>query len=146
MRRLRAARREEEILLRGQRFLRREDDRFVGPDPGERPGTLLLAEDQRGAALGVTARDERGVTGEAQMFDDREHVVAEAVPRVVGIGRVAVAVAAEVERPDVAARGDEALGDGFPHQTVKSRRVTEQYGPALAAPVVDDERDPVGVE
>ena len=87
-----------------------------------------------------------GITGDAEVLGDGEHVVGEAVPRVVGVGRVAVAVAAEVERPHVPARGNESFGDRFPHEAVKAGRVREQDGRAVAAPVVDDESDPVRVE
>ena len=87
------------------------------------------------------------------MVDDRERVAREAVPRVgaaIGIGRIAVAVAAEVERPDVAARGDEPIGDRCPDPSVKAGRVGEQHRRPVTTrivrrrivrcPIVDGER------
>src|SRR6476619_2640001 len=106
--------REEEVLLRGQRGLRREDDRLVRPDLRERRRTLLLTEDQRRATLRVAARDERGIAGEPEMFGHGEHVVGEAVPGVIDVGGVAVAMPAEVERPHAAPACDELIRDRRP--------------------------------
>ena len=83
LRRLRARGAREKSSCGRERFGRREHDRLVGPDPRERSRALLLAEDQRGAALRVAARDERRIAGDAEVIGDREHVVGEAVPRVV---------------------------------------------------------------
>ena len=94
----------------------------------------------------MAARDECGIAGEAEVRAHRERVVGEAVPRVVGVGGGAVAVPAEVERPDVIPRRNEPPGDGLPHTTVKARGVREQHGRAGATPVVHDETDAVRVE
>ena len=62
------------------------------------------------------------------------HVVGEPVPRVVDVGRVAVAVAAEVERPDAAPVRDQSFRDRCPHAAVKSGRVREQHRRAARRP------------
>jgi hypothetical protein len=70
------------------------------------------------------------VAREVEILGDGERIAGEAVPRVgtaVGVGRIAVAVAAEVERPHVPARGDEPIGDRRPHESVKSGRMGEQH-------------------
>ena len=111
------------------------------------PGLLLLAEDQRRAALRVAARDERRIAGEAEVLGDGEHVVGEAVPRVVDVGRVAVAVAAEVERPHVAARARRgARATGAQTRPWKPVGCASSTGAPVAAPVVHDEPDAVRVE
>ena len=100
----------------------------------ERAGSPHLAEKECGRALRVTARDQPAVAREAEMLDDRERITREAVPRVgaaLGIGRVAVAVAAEVERPHVPARGDEPVGDRRPHR-VRESRSDGRAAPAIA--------------
>ena len=69
------------------------------------PGTCRFAEQERGRALRVPARDEGGIARDAEVAGDGQRVVGEAVPGVgvaFGVGRVAVAVPAEVERPHVA--------------------------------------------
>ena len=49
------------------------------------PGGCRFAEQQRRAALRVAAREQMRVAREAEMIGHREHVVGEAVPRVVRI-------------------------------------------------------------
>src|SRR5205085_10094483 len=114
-----------------------------GPDPPERSGGLLLTEDDCRATFRVAARDEGRVARDAEVLDDGEHVVGEPVPGVVDIGRVAVAVPPEVERPDAAPARDQSLRDRCPDEAVKAGRMREQDGRAGATPVVDDQPDPV---
>ncbi len=87
-----------------------------------------------------------GVAGDAEVFGDREHVVGEAVPRVVDIGRVTVAVTAEVERPHVSARSHECRAIGAHTRPWNPVGCASSTGAPVAAPVVHDETDAVGVE
>ena len=138
--RRRRAPRDERIVLAEAGGLAGDDDRLVAPDARERPGRGGLGEQERGAALRVAGGQQRRIAGEAEVVDDREHVVGEAVPVVARGGRVAVAVAAEVEREHVPTRGRRAAARSAPDRAVEPGRVREQDRRAVAAPVVDDER------
>ena len=142
LRRLRALRAEREVVGGGAAVSVGEHDRLVGPDARERAGLLRLAEQERGRALRVTARDERRVAARGR--DGRRPRARRPRSRPTRtrrrrIGRVAVAVAAEVERPHAAPGGDEPLGDRRPDPAVEAGRVGEQRRRAVAAPVVHDE-------
>ena len=107
---------------------------------------LSIAEKQGGRAFRMPARQQRGLAAQAEMIHHREHVVGERRPLVPLGSAVAVAVAAEVERPDLSPASDEARPHGRPGQTVEPGRVREQDGVAVATPVVHDEAQPAGVE
>ena len=90
----------------------------------------------------MSARDELRITADAEMVDHGERVGGEAGPLVPmgrGVGRVAVAVTTEVERPDPPPGRREPLRDGRPDVPVKAGRVGEERGRSVTAPVVNHE-------
>ena len=103
---------------------------------GERARRLASPRSSAVAPFECPHGDERRVAGEPEVVDHGQHVGRESAPvvRVArGIGRVAVAVAAEIERPHAPARRHEPLGDRVPTRPVEAGRVGEQRGRAVAA-------------
>jgi len=89
----------------------------------------------------VAACKQRWIAGNTEMLDHGERVVGEAAPRVrLGLGVEgslgeggAVAVAAEIERPHVSARGHEPLRNRRPHPPVEARGVGKERRRTVSA-------------
>ena len=105
---------------------------------------VLVGEQDRDGTLRVAHREQLGVPREVELSRDIVDVGAElgpGVPVTAGFGgsRVAVAVAAEVERPNPVSRADQTLGDWLPREAVESCGMAQEHRRALATPVVDHE-------
>jgi hypothetical protein len=133
-----------EGVVRVRDRLAGDDDRLVAPRAPDGPRRGQLGQQQRRGALRVADPEQRRVAGEPQPVEDAEQIVGETLPRISVGCRVAVAVAAEVERPHVTSGRDEPLRHRPPDQTVEAGRVGEDHRGAVAAPVVAHQTDTVG--